>query len=88
MENMELNLEELEEAAGGKKKKERAGGSPTPLPPKVGYKNHKITATDTMIGIAKKYKTTVDALMEVNAPWIKNKSLIMTGYYMYVPDNQ
>ena len=86
MENNELNLNELEEAAGGKGGTEKAGGSPTPLPPKKGYKNYQITSTDTMIRIANRFDTTVDALMKVNSKWIKNKSLIMTGYYMYVPN--
>lgn len=89
MENKELNLNELENAAGGATgKTERAGGSPTPLPAKTGYKNYKITATDTMIRIANRFHTTVDELMKVNSKWIKNKSLIMTGYYMYVPENK
>ena len=89
MENKELNLNELENAAGGAgSKKEKAGGSPTPLPYKEGYKSYKITATDTMIRIANRFNTTVDDLMRVNAQWIKNKSLIMTGYYMYVPENK
>ena len=87
MENKELNLNELEAAAGGASSKtEKAGGSPKPLPAKAGYKNYRITATDTMIRIANRFHTTVDDLMEVNSRWIKNKSLIMTGYYMYVPE--
>ena len=87
MENNELNLNEMENVAGGAgAKREKAGGSPTPLPPKAGFKNYQITSTDTMIRIANRFHTTVDQLMRVNAQWIKNKSLIMTGYYMYVPE--
>ena len=41
-----------------------------------------------MIRIANRFHTTVDELMKVNSKWIKNKSLIMTGYYMYVPENK
>ena len=84
MKNLDPN--EMQEIAGGADtKKPRAGGSPTPLPPKEGYKNYQITATDTMIRIADRFGTTVSALMAVNSQWIKDKSLIMTGYYMYVP---
>ena len=89
MENNELNLNEMEKAAGGAgAKKERAGGSPTPLPAKDGYRNYQIQSNDTMIRIADRFNTTVESLMNVNAQWIKNKSLIMTGYYMYVPDKK
>ena len=41
-----------------------------------------------MIRIANRFNTTVDDLMRVNAQWIKNRSLIMTGYYMYVPEKK
>jgi len=79
----ELNPEQMEEVAGGKKYVP-AGGSPTPLPPKSGCIVHKITARDTLIRIAEKYNTTVAAIMRLN-PSIKDKSLIRTGYYIYVP---
>lgn len=79
----ELNQEDLEEVAGGKKRVP-AGGSPTPLPPKSGCIVHKITARDTLIRIAEKYHTSVPAIMRLN-PSIKDKSLIRTGYYIYVP---
>lgn len=83
----ELELNELESAAGGKgtTKRPRAGGSPTPLPYKEGYECHQITATDNLSRLANKYKTTVSELMNINSQWIKDKNMIMTGYYMYVP---
>ena len=45
MENKELNLNELENAAGGAgSKKEKAGGSPTPLP----YKESEMRAASSL----------------------------------------
>ncbi len=78
---VELNEEEMDDVAGGKV---RAGGSKNPLAPKAGYAVHKITATDTLIRIANKYGTTVAKIMAAN-PSIKDKNLIRTGYYLYVP---
>ena len=81
----EMELEELEEVAGGKaKKRVAAGGSPNPLPPKAGFAVHKITAKDTLTRIASKYGTSINAIMAAN-PSIKDKNLIRTGYYLYVP---
>lgn len=84
----ELNVEELEEVTGGKNKGYvPAGGSPNPLPPKSGYAVHKIGVKDTLIRIAERYHTTVNAIMAAN-PSIKDKNLIRTGYYLYVPDHR
>lgn len=82
----ELNTAELEEVTGGKKTKKHvpAGGLEKRPPDKPGYIVHKITATDTLTRIAKKYNTTIDAIMACNAS-IKDKNLIRTGYYIYVP---
>ena len=86
MENNELNVNELEAIAGGKdaKKKVPAGGLAKRPDDKPGYIIHQITATDTLIRIANKYKTTVQAIMACNSS-IKDKNLIRTGYYIYVP---
>ena len=86
MENNELNIKELEEIAGGNtgKKKVPAGGLATRHADKPGYIIHQITATDTLIRIADKYKTTVQAIMACNSS-IKDKNLIRTGFYIYVP---
>lgn len=81
----DMNVEELEDVTGGAgKKKVPAGGSPTPLPPKAGYTVHKIGVKDTLIRIAEHYGTTVQAIMNCN-PSIKDKNLIRTGFYIYVP---
>lgn len=87
MENQELRTEELEQVSGGKKAYVPAGGSKDPLPPKPGMAVHKISATDNLTRIAAKYKTTIAAIMKEN-PSIKDKNLIRTGYYLYVPDNR
>ena len=83
MDNNELNLNELEQAAGGAGKV-RAGGLKDKPAEKPGYKIHKISATDNLTRIANKYGTTVAAIMACN-PSIKDKNLIRTGYYIYVP---
>ena len=83
MENTELNLEQMEEVAGGAGKV-RAGGLKDKPAEKAGYAIHKITASDTLIRIANKYGTTVEAIMACN-PSIKDKRMIRTGYYIYVP---
>ncbi len=76
MENkaVELNMEEMEEAAGGKYPM---------LPEKKGYRIYKILPGDTLYKIAKANKTTVDALLSYN-PQITNRNLIRAGAYMYI----
>ena len=71
---MELNLDEMEEAAGGKYK---------PLPTKRGYFQYQIQPGDTLYKIAKAYGTTVDRLLSYN-PQITNRNLIRAGAYMYI----
>ena len=78
MGNPELNLNEMEAAAGG------AGGSAQPLPPKAGFMVYRIVGDDNLTKIAKKFNTTVDYLMKIN-PAITNKNFIRAGFYMYVP---
>ena len=78
MENMELNLNEMENAAGGN------GGSPTPLLPKAGFDVYKIQGGDNLTRIAKKFNTTVDYLVAIN-PTITNKNFIRAQFYIYVP---
>ena len=77
----ELNQEELDNVAGGKYVP--AGGEPH-LDPKAGYIIHHITSHDTLIRIANHYGVTVQAIMKAN-PSIKDKNLIRTGYYLYIP---
>ena len=84
MENNEISMEQMEEVAGGAKAKVAAGGLRDYPPERPGYLIHKITATDTLTRIATKYHTTVQAIMNCNSS-IKDKNLIRTGYYIYVP---
>ncbi len=78
MENKELNLNELETAAGGK------GGSAKLLPDKEGFDVYKIRRGDTLSGIARKFHTTVNYLYSIN-PTIRDVDDITAGYYIYVP---
>ena len=79
---IELNDEQLDDVSGGKRV--AAGGSPTRLPDKQGYVVYKIGAKDTLIRIANRYNTTAAKIQACN-PSIKDKNLIRTGYYIYVP---
>ena len=72
-ENRELNVEELNEAAGGYRK-------PANVP---GYTIYQIKKGDTLSKIAKKYKTTQKDIMTWN-PKITNKNLIYAGDYLYI----
>ena len=78
MENTELNLNEMEEVAGGK------GGSKKELHPTKYYNVHHIVAGENLTRIAKKYGTTVNALLKAN-PTITDKNDITEGYWIYVP---
>ena len=82
MDNMnELNINEMEKISGGIV---AAGGVKDKPAPKAGYIIHQITATDTVWGLSRKYGVTMDAIVEAN-PSIKDKRLIRTGYYLYIP---
>ena len=82
---LEMNEEQLEEIAGGKTtKKVAAGGLEKRPADKPGYVIHQVSASDNLTRIAKKYNTTVSAIMSCNSS-IKDKNLIRTGYYIYVP---
>ncbi len=74
----ELNLSEMEEAAGG------MGGSGKKLPGKKGFKVYQIQKGDTLIRIANRFGTTADYLKKIN-PTIKDKNDITAGFYIYVP---
>ena len=69
----ELNLEEMEEAAGGYRKPAE----------KKGYVIYKIAKGDNLNRIANRYNTTVAKIMSWN-PKIKDKNLIFTGDYLYI----
>ncbi len=78
MENMELNLNEMENVNGGR------GGSPTMLPVKEGFLVHQIASGENLTRIARKFGTTVKAIMAAN-PTIDSANFIRTGYYIYIP---
>ena len=80
MENMmELNLVEMEEVNGGVV----AGGLRYKPAAKAGYILHKITARDTVWGLARRYHCSMDAILRAN-PSIRDKRLIRTNYWLYI----
>lgn len=83
---LEMSEEQLEGVAGGRdaKKKVAAGGLAKRPDDKPGYIIHQISATDNLTRIAKKYNTTVSEIMACNSS-IKDKNLIRTGFFIYVP---
>ena len=81
MENMkELNLNEMEEAVGGR------GGSSTILPEKEGMIVYKIARGDTLGKIARRYGTSVQVIAALNPTTIRNINDITAGYYIYIPE--
>lgn len=76
----ELNPEEMANVNGG------VGGSPNPLPKRSGYVCYQIKHGDTLIHLAKRYRTTVADLYDANKDYITVKSDITKGYYIYVPE--
>ena len=81
MENMnELNINELENVTGGK---DEGGYSKKPAA-KAGCKIYKIVSGDTLIKIANRNNTSVEAIMKVN-PELKKASFIVAGCYIYIP---
>lgn len=75
----ELHEEELEKVSGG------ASGSPTRLPDKAGCIVYKVKSGECLSGIAGTYRTTVQAIMNVNIGIISNRNFIRAGYYIYIP---
>ena len=78
---MELNMNELELVNGGRAV---AGGLAHKPAAKAGYILHKITAKDTVWGLAKRYHCTMDAIVRANLS-IQDKRLIRTNYWLYIP---
>lgn len=86
MTEQELNINELEGAAGGKiTAKDGPGGSAKELPPKAGCIVYKIQPNDKLGVVAKRYNTTVEKIKAVNAGLIVNVNFIRAGYYIYIP---
>ena len=79
MDNMnELNLNELEEVTGGKIHFEKQ-------PDKPGWTQHKVTATDTLIKIAKKYGISDWRKIREWNPHISHKTnMIRTGEWLWI----
>lgn len=76
---LEMNLDQLEQAAGGK------GGSKDVLPRKDGYICYQIARGDTLDKISKWYGVTVKQIMNANQGLITNENDITAGYYIYIP---
>ena len=73
--NIELNMEEMNEVAGGAFKKPAA---------KTGFLIYQIQANDTLIRIAQKFGIkSYKEILKWN-PKITNPSLIRTGDYLYI----
>ena len=82
MENtMELNLEQMEDVAGGKA---TYGGFEKKPAEKNGFVIYRIQSGDALGRIARKYKTTVEKILAANLS-ITNPNRIMAGYYIYIP---
>ena len=79
MDNMnEVKLEELEEAAGGKRHF-------SPEPDRPGWLQHKVTATDTLIRIAERYGIADwRKIREWNPHINKETNMIRTGEYLWI----
>jgi hypothetical protein len=75
----EVNVNELEQAVGGR------GGYRKPPEPIFGLEIYRIQAGDNLTKIARKYHTTWMHLQDLNADVIPDKNDITTGYYIYVP---
>ena len=74
----ELNLNEMEEIAGGKIHFEK-------LPDKKGWIQHKVTATDTLIKIAKKYGISDWRKIRDWNPHINHETnMIRTGEWLWI----
>lgn len=77
----ELNLNEMEQVAGGKNE----GGYEKKPKPKAGCKIYQIKRGDKLGVIARNNNTTVEKIMAVN-PELKNPNFIVAGCYIYIPN--
>ena len=80
MTEMEMNLNEMEQISGGV----IAGGVKNKPAAKAGYIIHQITSTDTVWALSRHYGCTMDDIVKAN-PSIRDKRLIRTGYWLYIP---
>ena len=79
MSNTELNMNQMDSVSGGR------GGSPTELPQKTGYVVYRIVGEDNLTKIAKKFNTSVDAIMKANPTTLDSKNFIRAGFWIYIP---
>ncbi len=79
MDNMELNLNEMESISGGD------GGYGKKPPEKKGYIIYRIERGDNLTTIARKFGTTVNAIVNANKAVISNPNFIVSGFYIYIP---
>ena len=74
----ELNLEQMQEVAGGERHFE-------PEPAREGWTQHKVTATDTLIRIANRYHISDWRIIRKWNPHINPKTnMIRTGEYLWI----
>lgn len=81
METNELNLNEMEQVNGGN----NDGGYERRPREKAGCFIYQIQQGNTLSGLAGRFNTTVNRIMAVN-PELVNRSYIVTGHYIYIPD--
>ena len=78
MENQELNMQEMEEVSGGKIHFEKQ-------PDKPGWIQHKVSSTDTLIRIAKKYGISDWRKIREWNPHINHETnMIRTGEWLWI----
>lgn len=75
----ELNMNELNNVTGGS-----TGGYDKQPKPKKGFMIYHIKKGDTLWALAKKYKTTIDDIVDAN-PCIKDPNFIVAGFFIYIP---
>ncbi len=81
--NTELNLNEMELAAGGRVGAGKTETAAKPLP-RHGFVIHTITANESLEQIAERFDTTVSEILAAN-PAVKDKKLIRTGVTLNIP---
>ena len=84
-ENMkELNVEALDEVAGGKNTDPYGGYAKRPRE-KAGFIIYQIQSHDNLTRIAARHYTTVAAIMAANRDVLPNANRIRAGYFIYIP---
>ena len=74
----ELSLDEMDKAAGGKRHFE-------PLPDRVGWTQHKVAPTDTLIRIANQYGIADWRIIITWTPHINRETcMLRTGEYLWI----